>query len=745
MNIVTRILALGALGAASLTQGCGCSSNNNSTNTVVEPPPGETPTVSISGAAVKGVVGGGVVSAFTLDNKGVVSAQPFTTAVTDALGKYTIKIPETYIGKPISFRISPASNDTTKLTCDLDIGCGGTVKFGDKFTLPTNSKLVLETIVPALDKTKNVNLSTFSTIAAEKARSALAGNADAKALAEAIRKANGEIANIFGLLGDLTEIELIDITDKDAVKAAVDGKKLDILRIAALNAAVISASQSANPGASLEQALAKLVADISGKGLASNSSDASVADLTKILTAVSNILEQVKKLNANGVDLTELITSVANDLGRVRNEPVDVYNTGVVLSDDTLDAKAKAFADIVRRLSNGGDVVLKTSVKDGTVGTGLDKLSAQWDAAQMLSGKDVEALGNSLSVAAEAVAEADNAYGSDDKLTSYMAGEVKVDIKKVEQKIVYTVDQAISGNAVKLEASSQRTETTLDKVESVMGKLALTGSASNSAVKISLVNPLNKPETRHSSLETTKLTRETKNNIETIVVEGMKLVLVGEVAQVESANLKDPVTANGTLSLNFANFERTKGASGNEPITKGAMAISFDGTVKNKETDSLAFALNISGDSKGVSISELSQGIDPTDLTITEDDFNSLTAAVSFNAKLYSQADAAKVKLMTTREGLMATRTSLDLMFGPYNMRFNTVIKRASEQLANMVITNQDLLTMNLSQSVAGGDITGTIKAPGGGKVLADIATTDLGLKVTIKSDGEILFLNDAK
>jgi hypothetical protein len=52
---------------------------------------------------------------------------------------------------------------------------------------------------------------------------------------------------------------------------------------------------------------------------------------------------------------------------------------------------------------------------------------------------------------------------------------------------------------------------------------------------------------------------------------------------------------------------------------------------------------------------------------------------------------------------------------------------------------------MNLSQSVVGGDITGTIKAPGGGKVLADIATTDLGLKVTIKSDGEILFLNDAK
>ena len=736
MNLVTRLLALGALGAASLTQGCGCSSNNNSTNTVIEPPPGETPTVSISGAAVKGVVGGGVVSAFTLDNKGVVSAQPFTTAVTDALGKYTIKIPETYIGKPISFRITPASNDTTKLTCDLDIGCGGTVKFGDKFTLPTNSKLVLETIVPALDKTKSVNVSTFSTLAAEQARKALASNADINALAAAIRKANGEIANMFGLTGELSELELLDVTDAAAVKAAVNGGKSEVLRIAALNAAVISASQSANPGFTLEQALAKLIQDITAKGIASNSSDSTVADLTKILTAVSNILEQVKKLNASGVDLTALLTSVANELGRVRNEPVDVYNTGSVLPDATLSTKAYEFAEVVSQLINGGDIVLDTKVGNSTIKAASNKLRAQWDAAQMLSGPDVEALGKSLSLAAEAIAEAADAYHYDATLKTYTAGDVKVDIKKVDPAVVYTVEQTISGNTVKLVATSQHTDSTVGTLETAMGKLKLSGSAANAAVKITVQDT--------SSLEAAKLTRETKNNVETTTLEGLKVTLASDVAQIEVGNVTDPVSASGTLKFEFATFERVKGASGSEPMTKGVMAISFDGKVKNKASEAVAFALNISGNTKGITIDELSQGVDPTDISITEDDFNSLTAAVSFTADLNTQMNSARVKLTTTRESLSSTRTSLDLIFGAYNLRFAALIKRVADQPYGLTISNQDRLTMTLAQPTIGGKYAGKITGPDGVKVLANIEQGKDGcVKVTIVEGGKFICLID--
>lgn len=736
MNLVTRILALGALGAASLTQGCGCSSNNNSTTTT-EPPPVETPTVAVSGIAVKGVVGLANVTAHTLDTLGKFSPTPISTTVTDALGRYTIKIPETYVGKPITFRITPAPSDTTKITCDLDIGCGNGVTFGQKYTLPTSSKLVLETIVPALDKTKNVNISTFTTLAAEQVRKALASNNDLAALSAAIKKANGEIANMFSLVGELSELELIDITDANAVKDAVNGGKSSVLRLAALNAAIISASQSANPGFTLEQALAKLITDITGKGIASNSSDSTVADLTKILTAVSNILEQVKKLNASGVDLTELITSVANDLGRVRNEPVDVYNPGTTLPDDELNKKAKAFAELVRDLVNGGDILLDTTkVGNSTIKASSNKLRAQWDAAQMLSGPDVEALGESLSVAAEAIAEAADAYHYDDTLKTYTAGDVKVDIKKADPAVVYTVEQTISGNTVKLAATSQHTDSTVGALETATGKLKLSGSAANAAVKISVGDT--------SSLEAVKLTRETKNNVETTVLEGLKLTLASEVAQLEVGNVTDPVSASGTLKFEFANFERVKGASGAEPITKGAMAISFDGKVKNKVSEAFAFALNIAGDSKGITIDELSQGIDPTDISITENDFNSLTAAVSFTADLNTQLNAARVKLMTTRESLSATRTSLDLIFGAYNLRFATLIKRMADQPYNLVISNQDRLTMTLSQTTAGGDVTGSITGPGGAKVLADIAQTDLGIKVTIKGSGDIVFLNEA-
>lgn len=738
MNLVTRILALGVLGAASLTQGCGCSSNNNSTTTT-EPPPVETPTVAISGIAVKGVVGLANITAHTLDSVGRFSPTPISSALTDALGKYTIKIPETYIGKPLSFRITPAAS--TLITCDLDIGCGnGTndVPFGQKYSLPSDSGLVLETIVPALDKTKSVNISTFTTLAAEQARKALASNNDLAALTAAIKKANGEIANMFSLVGELSELELIDITDANAVKTAVNGGKSGVLRLAALNAAIISASQSANPGSTLEQALAKLIADITGKGIASNSSNSKEADLTKILTALSNILERVKQLNAEGVNLNDLITSVANDLGRVRNEPVDVYNPGTTLPDDVLPVKAKAFAELVRDLINGGDILLDTKVGNSTIKASSNKLRAQWDAAQMLSGPDVEALGKSLSVAAEAVAEAADAYHYDAKLETYTAGDVNVVInnKKVDSAVVYTVDQVISGNTVKLAATSQHTDTKEGAVETATGKLQLSGSATNAAVKISVGDA--------SSLEAVKLTRETKNNVETTVLEGLKLTLTSEVAQLEVGNVTDPVSASGTLKFEFANFERVKGASGAEPVTKGAMAISFDGKVKNKASEAFAFALNIAGDSKGITIDELSQGIDPTDISITENDFNSLTAAVSFTADLNTQMNVARVKLMTTRESLSATRTSLDLIFGAYNLRFATLIERVADQPYNLFISNQDRLTMTLNQTTAGGDVTGNITGPGGAQVLADIVQTNLGIKVTIKGTGDIVFLNNA-
>lgn len=736
MNIVTRILALGALGAASLTQGCGCSSKSNNPVVTDPPPPPPVVTVDISGSAVKGVIGGGVVSAFALDNKGVIASAPFTTTVTDALGRYTIKIPETYVGKPISFRITPALNDTTKITCDLDVGCGTGITFGQKYTLPSSSSLKLETIVPTLDKTKNVNLSVFTTIAAEQAKKALLTTADVNAVVAAIKKANGEIANMFGLVGELSELESLDVTDKDAVKNALAAGKNEVLRVAALNAAIISASQSLNPGQSLDQALAKVVKDITAKGLASNSSDTTIASLTKIFEAVSAILTQVRSLDANGINITELLTQVVNELGRVRNEPVDVYNTGTVLPDATLDAKALAFANVVRELINGGDIVLNTNVGNSTVKAQSDKLRAQWDAAQMLSGNDVDALGKGISMAAEAISEAADAYHYDNTLKTYMAGDINVTIASVAPKVNYSVDQTINGNAVKLMASTQHTDTTVGTLETAIGKMDLTGSAASSAVTLGVLTG--------STLDAAKLTRETKDGVETTMLEGLKLVLKTEIAQIKVGNVADPVTATGTLKFDFGTFTRMKGSSQTDPTTTGIMAIGFDGTVKNTTGESVALALNIAGDSKGLTFDELSKGIDPSDTEVAEDKFNSLTAALSFNALLNSQANAATVKLLTTRESLSSTRASLDLIFGANNLRFATTIKRMQDQPYKVSIINQDRLTMTLEQTTVGGDVSGSIKAPDGVKVLADIIKMPKCLKVTIKVGGEFVCLNDA-
>ncbi|HMW71920.1 MAG TPA: hypothetical protein PKD17_08880, partial [Cellvibrionaceae bacterium] len=373
---------------------------------------------------------------------------------------------------------------------------------------------------------------------------------------------------------------------------------------------------------------------------------------------------------------------------------------------------------------------------NSTIKAASNKLRAQWDAAQMLSGPDVEALGKSLSLAAEAIAEAADAYHYDATLKTYTAGDVKVDIKKVDPAVVYTVEQTISGNTVKLVATSQHTDSTVGTLETAMGKLKLSGSAANAAVKITVQDT--------SSLEAAKLTRETKNNVETTTLEGLKVTLASDVAQIEVGNVTDPVSASGTLKFEFATFERVKGASGSEPMTKGVMAISFDGKVKNKASEAVAFALNISGNTKGITIDELSQGVDPTDISITEDDFNSLTAAVSFTADLNTQMNSARVKLTTTRESLSSTRTSLDLIFGAYNLRFAALIKRVADQPYGLTISNQDRLTMTLAQPTIGGKYAGKITGPDGVKVLANIEQGKDGcVKVTIVEGGKFICLID--
>ena len=120
-------------------------------------------------------------------------------------------------------------------------------------------------------------------------------------------------------------------------------------------------------------------------------------------------------------------------------------------------------------------------------------------------------------------------------------------------------------------------------------------------------------------------------------------------AQIEGGNITDLYQPLAHLNLNLPILSVLKGASESEPMTKGIMAVSFDGKVKNKATEAVAFLSHVAGNTKGITIDEPAQGVDPTDVSITEDDFNSLTAAVSFTADLNTQLNAARVKLTTTR------------------------------------------------------------------------------------------------
>lgn len=743
MNTFTRTLFFSALVTASLIQGCGCSSKST---VIIEPnPPKPAALVDISGIGVKGIIEGGVISAFTVNANGSFSNQPVSTAVTNALGQYTLQIPETHIGKPIIFRITPASNDTTQHTCDLAIGCGKGVNFGQKYTLPSSSNLVLETLVPALDKNKKVNLSTFSTIAAEKARLALSSNTDTELLTNKITQINATIINMLGLTGDITQLELIDITSEEAIKNAIANKKLDVLRVSALNAAIVSASKNANPGLSVEQALTKAITDIATKGLTSNSSDTQETDLFKILASLQEILVKVKSINTNGGDLTPLLVSVANDLGRVRNEPTDVFNTGASSSGDLLteDAMAYQFADLIRELSSSEDIILNTHVGNSTIRAQSDKLRAQWAAADLLNSGDANQTTLALAIAANAIAEASNAADDHAALKAYSYKGILVSIEKTNTTKTYRVEQSIYGAKVKMIAEDSHINNTViaqddptQKIEDITAAygFALQGSASTSKVAFSILEG--------SRLDVEKISKVSNSQSESLTGVGLKLTLKTQIAQVQSQLVVDPVAIAGTLKLELGQFSFE---DANSPTNKGAFAFGFDGTVKNTTGDSFVLAVNINGNTNALSFDEIIAGVDPLDETIQSKEYNALTAAISFNAQLNAQlTNTATVKLQLTRDNPTSTFASLDLMFGPHKLRFSSTIKRLENQPFNLTITNQNRLSMQLSQTDDDAPLTGSIYASDGTTVLADILETGPCVKVTLKSNGNFVCLIDA-
>jgi hypothetical protein len=199
---------------------------------------------TISGTAAKGIIKNGIVKVYGVSN-GTRDLEELASDNTDDKGGYSLDIKD-YTG-PIFVEVT-ADPNTTKMICDITPSCGET-PFGEEIGL--DSDFIIKAVVGKLEKNKPItaNINTITSLVAAKVEAE--SNID---LTE-ISNANSQIANLFGMTGNLSEKPVIDITNEASLLAASE----DVLNMAILNSAL--ASSSVDDGKSITEGLNKLLED----------------------------------------------------------------------------------------------------------------------------------------------------------------------------------------------------------------------------------------------------------------------------------------------------------------------------------------------------------------------------------------------------------------------------------------------------------------------------------------------------
>ena len=224
----TSLFALAMVSLAACGGGGGGSSSPPPTQS---PPPSPPPPVgasfSLEGAAIKGLILGGVVTVTDpTDDSEILTG---TTSTTD--GSFDLTIP-TSAGFTGGFvRVTVTGGSDARMICDAASGCGNNVAFGDAFPIDETVSLSAIVETPSEGNTKTVNVSALTDLAAQTAEAAN-GGLSATSLAEA----NSQVANLFGIsTNDLSTLPAIDVTDPD-----VSGDT-NALRAALINAGLLEA------------------------------------------------------------------------------------------------------------------------------------------------------------------------------------------------------------------------------------------------------------------------------------------------------------------------------------------------------------------------------------------------------------------------------------------------------------------------------------------------------------------------
>lgn len=453
-----RIITLFSITAAlSLLVACG--GGGSSSASVASSGAGSAST-TVEGTPSKGIMINALATAYPIENGQIQLASPLGSALTDTSGDYTLSLPSTYGGGPLLVRITKDPNGTTLMRCDISGGCGTGINFGDDYEVGAGFKLDA-VIAGGSGGTVSINPTPLTSLAARTAIDAigsLTGNDDNEFnYTEAIANANSQIANLFGLTGDLTSVAVVDLTDLSQIGGANND---DAIKYSAINAAIVSAVLADNSNQTIEQALTSFeTVFVDNGGIPTNAASGGLTDLEEIYTAAGEVLAAVADLDPNDDISADDLSSISTSFSAAATSA-----SQATASDEgdkgtpSPTAGATALNQVKAAVTNLRDIataIAGTDVDGSTIEELADNFELEVDAANLLNSTDMQEISDAMQKYSRALNNAINAHLNDNELTTHNVNGIEFVIANtVNQTYSFTVDQNIDGVAVNMTVDS---------------------------------------------------------------------------------------------------------------------------------------------------------------------------------------------------------------------------------------------------------------------------------------------------
>lgn len=653
--------------------------------------PGET--ILLSGTVSKGLILNGVVNIHPIMS-GVVSPTPIASTTTGtADGTYDVTI-DNYYGNPLLIQVRTTTE--THMICDLPTGCGDDADFGTSYSFH-DPDFHLEAVTPPITTVSTqVNASMLTHVAAQVARRNIATATDttSSGIGEILSRSNAEVASRFGLLGSLTRLPIIDITNP----AVLVDLPSPAIEYNLLNSAAVHSMRLGVPGQSIAEAtnqFAQQYADNQGIADREESQTAAVT-VAEILAQANGIINRIKErdtentLNLNALQSTIQANRQLAETGST--EPT----TGVVVDTPDLAplGKVKAMVGEMRKVG--------TAIEDG------------FDAEQALIENALDAdAGHAMSALAmgmEAIGDAIVAYDADNAIEQYehVDSGLTVTITSVDDVVLYEIEDTLDEGqpewtTIDLSAadSGSTVVTTEDETSGSATadvELSITGTVESAAVILEIEDGNVTLANFSGAFEETVEGTTTTEVIETTFDE-MRFDL--DVVLTEGADATDPVSFSGALGFNIQGADLSDTAT--EIFDQGQYLEEF---VTELATDNLEVYLSgaFSRASGSLVTASLAVNADVTGYDPNVEESASNYVDLSFTI-VFQVPELGDIDSPTTVT-LSGTRDTLDQATVDVQIRYGAVILRSSHTAVDdetdndtLVVTDQNEVVLTITEN----------------------------------------------